>query len=218
MNEANEPIRQIGKIVTRPDAKAAGLKRFFTGSPCKSGHVAERYTSSGGCITCDAHGQIGRYRREHPVIQHRSGFANEQERAAAKLLAIKEWSAANPARVKEIEKRSKKKRADQNRAVMKAWRAANPERVSAYNRNWRAGANGGKHTAAEVRSLLFLQKGKCAYCRTKLGDSYQVDHIVAVSKGGTNDRKNLQITCVRCNCSKRATDPIVFARGLGLLI
>ena len=33
-------------------AKAAGRARYFTGKPCKHGHVAERFVSNGGCITC----------------------------------------------------------------------------------------------------------------------------------------------------------------------
>ena len=38
--------------VTRRDALARGLTRYFTGKPCKHGHVAERVTSSRACIPC----------------------------------------------------------------------------------------------------------------------------------------------------------------------
>jgi hypothetical protein len=37
---------------SREDAKASGLKRYFTGSPCKRGHVAERYTADQSCCQC----------------------------------------------------------------------------------------------------------------------------------------------------------------------
>lgn len=40
-------------IVSRRDAKAAGLKRFMTGRACRNGHVAERYVASGVCVECD---------------------------------------------------------------------------------------------------------------------------------------------------------------------
>ena len=33
------------KIISHAEAKAQGLKRYFTGKPCKHGHVAEIYTS-----------------------------------------------------------------------------------------------------------------------------------------------------------------------------
>lgn len=39
-------------IISRKAARDRGLKRFFTGTPCQEGHIAERYTSSGNCIGC----------------------------------------------------------------------------------------------------------------------------------------------------------------------
>ncbi len=39
-------------IISYADAKAAGLKRYFTGEPCKHGHIAERFVSSCGCVEC----------------------------------------------------------------------------------------------------------------------------------------------------------------------
>lgn len=41
------------RTITRADAKALGLKRYFTGKPCKHGHVAERVTSSTACVICN---------------------------------------------------------------------------------------------------------------------------------------------------------------------
>src|SRR5689334_5463261 len=40
------------QIITRAEAKAASLPRYFTGKPCKHGHVAERYTSIKICVSC----------------------------------------------------------------------------------------------------------------------------------------------------------------------
>lgn len=41
-----------GDIVTREEAKAKGLKRFFTGIPCTKGHLAERKLRDGCCFKC----------------------------------------------------------------------------------------------------------------------------------------------------------------------
>lgn len=38
--------------ITRSQAKAAGLKRYYTGVPCGRGHIAERQASKGECIEC----------------------------------------------------------------------------------------------------------------------------------------------------------------------
>lgn len=39
------------KLISRAEAKAQGLPRYFTGKRCKNGHVAERYTAC-GCVIC----------------------------------------------------------------------------------------------------------------------------------------------------------------------
>ena len=37
---------------SREEAKARGLDRYFTGSPCKHGHIAPRYVSTTNCVPC----------------------------------------------------------------------------------------------------------------------------------------------------------------------
>lgn len=39
-------------VVTRQEAKERGAKRYFTGVPCKRGHLSERGTASRACIQC----------------------------------------------------------------------------------------------------------------------------------------------------------------------
>ena len=39
-------------VISREKAKAAGLRRYFTGKPCRHGHVDERYVSNEGCVIC----------------------------------------------------------------------------------------------------------------------------------------------------------------------
>ena len=42
------------KIISREEAIAKGLKRFFTGVPCIHGHVCERYVKVGTeCVECN---------------------------------------------------------------------------------------------------------------------------------------------------------------------
>jgi hypothetical protein len=38
--------------ISRNDAQARGLRKFFTGKPCKNGHIAERYVQNGTCVQC----------------------------------------------------------------------------------------------------------------------------------------------------------------------
>jgi len=41
------------QIISRAEAKAKGLKRYFTGKPCKHGHVAERQVYNATCVVCE---------------------------------------------------------------------------------------------------------------------------------------------------------------------
>ncbi|AMM23187.1 HNH endonuclease [Variovorax sp. PAMC 28711] len=76
---------------------------------------------------------------------------------------------------------------------------------------------GGAYTSADVQSLLRLQKSKCPVCRDSLRNGYHVDHVMALARGGSNDRLNLQLLCPSCNQSKGAKDPLVFANQRGQL-
>lgn len=39
-------------VTTREEAHTLGKARYYTGEACRSGHIAERYVSTGGCIAC----------------------------------------------------------------------------------------------------------------------------------------------------------------------
>lgn len=45
------------KIVTRKEAFKKVLKKYYTGIPCKNGHLAEKHTKSGACVECMKEGK-----------------------------------------------------------------------------------------------------------------------------------------------------------------
>ena len=76
----------------------------------------------------------------------------------------------------------------------------------------------GSFTEAEVGQLHAKQRGRCIYCRTKLGDRFHRDHIEPLARGGSNYITNIQLLCPSCNARKRSTDPLLFAAKQGLLV
>jgi hypothetical protein len=40
------------EIITQADAKARGFKRYFDGTRCTRGHIAEKYVRGRGCVEC----------------------------------------------------------------------------------------------------------------------------------------------------------------------
>jgi 5-methylcytosine-specific restriction endonuclease McrA len=46
------------------------------------------------------------------------------------------------------------------------------------------------------------QKWKCSHCQSLLDNTYEVDHITALYKGGTNELNNLEALCRNCHGKK----------------
>lgn len=54
----------------------------------------------------------------------------------------------------------------------------------------------------KTRNRIFLRDGpRCNYCGDTRGP-YHIDHIIPLSRGGTNDEKNLCVSCATCNLDK----------------
>lgn len=50
-------------IISRSEAKEKGLTRYYTGTACKHGHVAERLTADCVCVECKLKARKTRYRK-----------------------------------------------------------------------------------------------------------------------------------------------------------
>lgn len=89
------------------------------------------------------------------------------------------------------------------RANAKVWDLANADKRRLYSNNRRAIVNNalGSHTEAEWQAILTRASHRCAACRKK--KILHRDHIVPVSKGGSNYALNIQPLCKSCNSSKR---------------
>jgi len=64
---------------TAAAARERGLTRYFTGEPCRNGHVAERWSSDGSCMACRKE-KLPRIRQQH---RERRNQTHEHERLAA---------------------------------------------------------------------------------------------------------------------------------------
>lgn len=93
------------------------------------------------------------------------------------------------------------------------WFLDHPEAKNAYEMNRRARKrnNGGTHTGEDRIAQFERQNGKCFYCNKKMGDDWQIDHVMPLSLGGSNGPENLVATCKECNMSKKAKHPMDFA-------
>lgn len=51
------------------------------------------------------------------------------------------------------------------------------------------------------------QRWRCFYCGRPIWQSYTIDHVIPLSKGGPNKISNIVLACVRCNLEKGDTLP-----------
>lgn len=192
------------KIVTtnifpRSEAKLNNQLRYFTGQPCPQGHLAERYTSSGGCVEC-----LYLRGKQPAAIAH-----------------SKKWSLSN----KERRRAARQRRYADNKEALyeqrKLWNAANRGRLIKYCHDRRARQFNapGTHTENDRIEIWRKQKRRCALCRESLPfENAHADHIVALTKSGTNEPRNIQMVHKSCNSRKNNKDPIEYAQSIGRLI
>lgn len=242
---AERSLPYDGPIVTRSEAKARGLTTFFTGRPCQKGHIDERRTASGCCVTCGNAATRARYRadpakhiaaviassKKHIERRRQTDKDYHERHKERRNAAHREWAAANEDKlieyrkanvdkIRETRARHRIKNAERLAEYGKEYRAKNKELINWHTRKRRALrlSAGGTHTQQDIDEILKAQRGKCAYCRAKLGSQFHVDHIVPLSAGGSDARSNLQCTCASCNRRKNSKRPEEFARIIGLLI
>jgi 5-methylcytosine-specific restriction endonuclease McrA len=181
------------QIISRKDAKASKLMRYFTGTPCSRGHVSERYVSGYVCVDCQA-------------AKAAAWQSANMDLCVARATA---WCAANP----EKHRASADAWRKANPGHVSAWLRANPDKATAIARNRyaRKKAADGRHTADDIERIYAEQCGGCACCGSELNGEYEVDHIVPLLLGGTNWPDNVQCLCVTCNRSKGHKHPAEFA-------
>lgn len=77
-------------------------------------------------------------------------------------------------------------------------------------------ANGGSYTAQDIQSQYERQRGKCYWCHKKLVE-YHIDHVMPLSRGGSNAPDNIVIACPLCNMQKHDKLPHEWPNGGRLL-
>lgn len=211
-------------IISRADAKRAGLKYYFTGNPCKHGHASLRYVSVGSCVECALSDESIRQRMawkidniEIILDSARKYHAENRERRNAEArnrYKLNREKAAARKRIYSI------KNAGVIRQKNREYRANNKEKIRQCCRNSRARRNGanGLHTNKDILLILESQKNKCVNCLCDVSAGYHVDHIMPLKLGGNNWPQNLQILCPTCNLRKSAKHPIDWAQENGRLL
>ena len=70
-------------------------------------------------------------------------------------------------------------------------------------------------TPKRVAQIFAASGGRCHICSRTLrpGDDYEIDYIIALSRGGTDDDANLAPACIWCHEQKTSEDITDAAKG-----
>lgn len=201
------------KIITRQEAISQGFKYYFTGVPCKRNHVCNRLTGNSGCLECDR--LIRRKLEKDFYYRHRERLLKKKKPYQD------EYREKNRKRINEQKIRHYEANKERIRQQQKDYYKNNKDDYVIYSENRRARKRNaaGSYTCDQALGLLEAQNYKCVNCKCCLKTNKKhLDHITPLALGGSNDIKNLQWLCARCNLSKKDKHPIDWAQKNGRLL
>jgi len=139
-------------------ARKSGYKWFFTGRPCKRGHLAARLVSAATCMECHRLKESAKYRADpapriaRVIRRRRKLFDDDPSKIRAIWRAqVKSWRLANTEKnrltrsVWRVNNREKLRDGERRRYALnpekeclksKLWRLNNPEKVTEQFRAW----------------------------------------------------------------------------------
>ncbi len=228
-------------IITRREARAAGLRFYFTGKPCAHGHIARRNTKRAECLVC-ARINIDTWTKNNPERARAARKRYKNANRIASCAQARKWAEKNRERRRAWRVLYREKNRERIRATARIWAQKNREalllRKRDHHRKWkrnnpdkrrieqqirrsRKRMAGGIFNIADINRIRRMQINKCAEpgCRRPLESGAEhIDHIVPLGRGGSNWPSNLQLLCPNCNHVKGNADPLVHARRMGRLI
>lgn len=131
-------------IISREDARARGLKRYFTGVPCNNGHVTERNVKKGACFMCEAEyrlknkGRQSEWQKQHYVANKENILMKQGRHYEANKEKILErgrrYRELNKESILERGRKYHQQNKERINARKKLYREASKERISARGR------------------------------------------------------------------------------------
>ena len=85
----------------------------------------------------------------------------------------------------------------------------NSNRVKINQRQQNGGST--KRSVSESRKKMIAasQGWKCSHCKSQLDYNYQIDHIIRLEYGGSNEPSNLTALCPNCHTKKTIQENLV---------
>lgn len=160
--------------VSRSQAKSSGALHYFTGSACRQGHTAARWTRNGECTAC------AEVRRSDPVKREKyreTARSVYQERRDAILERQRQVREEHPERSRSTQRAYVQRNPEKRRRSQNQYYARNRGRYLEHNRNRERGLKQATPVWADRTAIESVyQKAKGLEVETGL--EHHVDHLV----------------------------------------
>lgn len=187
------------QIISRKEAKTQELKRYYTGKPCKHGHLSERHVSSGSCLECANIYYVGN-KKKIDKRKHKWYENNKVQHAYSGTI----WRQIHREEVNAKSKEWWKNNKEKHNETAKKWRTNNPEIVARNKRTYlkRKKQAIPQWYETELVKQIYLMRDKLSML---WGIQLHVDHIVPLQSEnvcGLHCWDNLQLLEATLNISK----------------
>lgn len=128
----------------------------------------------------------------------------EEKKEMNRIRSLK-WRLKNPGETTSRVREWRKNNPEEAKVNRRRWAKENPIKDKVSKTNYAARQKGviGEFTFAEWELLLKQYGNICPRCKKEC-QNFTVDHIIPISKGGSNFIENIQPLCRSCNSSKKA--------------
>ncbi len=193
-----------------PHGRAASARRCV---PCAAKHNKARAAAT-SAAWARAHPErqraFVRAHRDRDPEKHRAQARDRYQRDVGRNRARKRrWREENREKAEAIRARwdAIPENREKARTSTRNWQKRNPEyaRLAAHRRRVAIRAADDGFTRQRWRDLVASYDGRCAYCFAPSA-TLEIDHVVAITRGGRHSADNIAPACRSCNGSKHNKD------------
>ena len=207
--------------MTRSEALAAGLSVYWTGNPCKHGHLANRLVSNWTCVVCHAK-KCAEFQPKWREKNSEKITEYQKKHAATHAEYNKVWRKNNKEKCAETAKKWQQTYAERANNSSKEWRHRNREAMNALKAQRRAALLSRLPKWLSLDEKWMIKEAyEIAKLRTKItGIKWHVDHVLPLrgaNVSGLHTPYNLQVITAYENLKKGntyATSQIKITRSL----